>query len=107
MGTDMQLEPVLCCAVAVLLVRPPTADAQTVRIKPRAILDRIDYSYTKWSAAFTRDSKRLASGGQPYSLKLWDVLRTANTSWLRCGIVAQPHGCPFADERRGNERHHR
>ena len=41
--------------------------------KPRAILDRIDYSYTNAAASFTGDSKTLATGGQPYSLKLWDV----------------------------------
>lgn len=41
--------------------------------KPRAVLDGIDYSYTNLVAAFSRDSKTLASGGPPGSLKVWDA----------------------------------
>lgn len=54
------------------LLVPLSAQAQ---IKPRAVLDKQDYSYLNWTAAFTKDGKKLASGGPPHTLKLWDVAK--------------------------------
>ena len=59
-------------SLEIVAVAPPASDRS---VKPRAVLDGIDYSYTNCAAAFTKDSKTLATGGPPYSLKLWDVAR--------------------------------
>lgn len=61
---------VICVSIIAQCAAPP----MPAEVSPRPhVLDRIDFSYTNATAAFTRKDSVLVTAGYPNTLKLWDV----------------------------------